>query len=359
MSTEENFLNLAFLQKFIDAPSPTGAEEPAQRLYREYLKDVADEITTDVLGNVDAILNPNGSPRIVLMGHVDEVGLQVRYITDKGFIYFNPLGGLDGHLLPSKRVRILSKDGEIKGVIGKKAIHLQESEERTKVVKIKDQYIDIGARSKEEVEKLGICIGDPIIFADKFAYLGNNGDIVSRCFDDKIGAFIVAETLRQLKTMNIDASVHAVSSVQEEIGTRGAIVSSFGIKPDVGIAFDVTHTSDIPGVKESEIGTKVLGGGPSITRGPNVNEKLFDLMVETAKEQEIPLQITAHSRPTGTDARSIQMSQSGVATALIGIPNRYMHSMTEIVNLKDVEQCVKLTVALVKKITKSTSFIPE
>ncbi len=356
---EDQIINLDFLQEFVDAPSPTGSEEPAQRLYRAYLKDIADEIHTDVLGNVDAVLNPSGSPRIVLMGHVDEVGLQVRYISDKGFIYFNALGGLDAHLLPSKRVTILTKSGEIFGVIGKKAIHLQESEERTKVIKTKDQYIDIGGRSREEVEKMGINIGDPIVFNDKFAYIGNNGDVVSRCFDDKVGAFIIAEILRHLKNENISISIHAVSSVQEEIGTRGAIVSTFGINPDIGIAFDVTHTSDTPGIKESDFGIKKLGGGPAIARGPNANPKLFDLMVETAKEESIPLQIGAYPGPTGNDARSIQMSRAGVATAVIGIPNRYMHSMTEIVNLNDVNMIVKLIVAVIKKITPETSFIPE
>ncbi|TFH31192.1 MAG: M42 family peptidase [Promethearchaeota archaeon] len=358
-NSENQLINLDFLQKFVDAPSPTGSEEPAQRLYRTYLKDIADEITTDVMGNVDAVLNPSGSPRILLMGHVDEVGLQVRYISDKGFIYFNSLGGLDAHLLPSKRITILAKSGDIFGVIGKKAIHLQESEERIKVIKIKDQYIDIGARNREEVEALGIQIGDPIVFNDKFAYIGNNGDVVCRCFDDKIGAFIIAEVLRHLKNENITASVHAVSSVQEEIGTRGAIVSTFGINPDIGIAFDVTHTSDSPDIKESEIGIKKLGGGPAIVRGPNINPKLFDLIVETAKDENIPLQISAYPGATGTDARSIQMSRTGVVTALIGIPNRYMHSMTEIVNLKDVNMIVKLVIALIKKITPDTLFIPE
>lgn len=357
---EDNFLNLEFLQKLVDAPSPTGAEEIAQNMFREYLKDAADEFHTDVLGNVDAVLNPGGSPKIMLMAHVDEVGLQVRYISDKGFIYFNQLGGLDAHLLPSKRVSILTKSGtEILGVIGKKAIHLQEPDERKKVIKLKDQYIDIGARSREEVEKLGINIGDPIVFNDKFSNLGNNGDIVSRCFDDKIGVFIIAEVLRHLKKESISAAVHCVSSVQEEIGTRGAIVSSFNVNPDVGIAFDVTHTSDTPGVKEVDIGIKKLGAGPVVVRGPNINPKLFSLIVETADELNIPLQISAYPRPTGTDARSIQMTRGGVATGLIGIPNRYMHSMTEIVNLKDVQAIVKLTVSLVKKITGDTSFIPE
>ena len=358
--SDDNFLNLKFLQNLINTPSPTGAEEPAQKLFREYLKDVADEFHTDVLGNVDAILNPNGTPKIMLMAHIDEVGLQVRYISDKGFIYFNQLGGLDAHLLPSKRVTIITKSGaHILGVIGKKAIHLQEPDERKKVIKLKDQYIDIGARSREEVEKLGINIGDPVVFKDKFSYLGNNGDIVSRCFDDKVGVFIIAEVLRHLKQESISAAIHAVSSVQEEIGTRGAIVSSFHVNPDVGIAFDVTHTSDTPDVKEVNIGIKKLGEGPVVVRGPNINPKLFSLMVNTAEELEIPLQISAAPRPTGTDARSIQMTRNGVATGLIGIPNRFMHSMSEIVNLKDVEAIVQLTVAVIKKITNTTSFIPE
>ncbi|MHA1674633.1 MAG: M42 family metallopeptidase [Promethearchaeota archaeon] len=358
MEKIQRSINEEFLERFLNTPSPTGAEEPAQKLYREYLVDIADQITTDILGNVDAVLNVGDGPKIMLAGHVDEVGLQIRYITEKGFIYFNQLGGVDAHITPGNRVKILSGKGEILGVIGKKAIHLQQPDERTKVIKLKDQYIDIGARTRQEVEELGIKIGDPVVFISAYTKLGNNGDVVARCFDDKIGGFIIAEVLRELKGSEFDAEVHGVSTTQEEIGTRGAIVSSFGINPQVGIAFDVTHASDSPDVKESDIGIKPLGGGPTFARGPNINPKLLEMMVETAKELEIPYTIIAAAGPTGTDARSMQMAQAGVATALIGIPNRYMHTMNEVVNLDDVDAIIKIVVALIKKIKKDTSFIP-
>ena len=351
-------INEEFLEKLVNAPSPTGFEQPAQSVYREYLKDIADKISTDVMGNVDAVLNLEGDPRIVLMGHVDEVGLQVKYIDEKGFIRFHMLGGVDAHLTPGNRVKILTSKGEILGVIGKKAIHLQKPEERKKIVKIDEQFIDIGASSRDEVKEIGIEIGDPIIFEHYYAPLGKGDLVVSRCFDDKIGTFIIAEVIKSLKGTKFEGAVHAVSTTQEEIGTRGAITSSYSVDPQVGIAYDVTFASDSPDMKESDIGIIKMGGGPVLVRGPNINPILFDLFVNTAKELKMPYQLLATPRATGTDARSIQMTRSGVATTLIAIPNRYMHSMSEVVNLNDVNDIIRLSVAVIQKIKKEMSFIP-
>ncbi|QEE15070.1 M42 family metallopeptidase [Promethearchaeum syntrophicum] len=354
-------INEKFLEKLVNAPSPTGFEQPAQSVYREYLNDIADKIKTDVMGNVDAVLNLEGNPRIALMAHVDEVGLQVKYIDEKGFIRFHMLGGVDAHLTPGNRVRILTgSKGKILGVIGKKAIHLQKPEERKNVVKLDQQFIDIGATSREEaVKELGIEIGDPIIFEHSYAPLGKGDLVVSRCFDDKIGTFIIAEVIKSLKGTKFEGEVHAVATTQEEIGTRGAITSTYSVNPQVGIAYDVTFATDTPDMKESDIGIVKMGGGPVIVRGPNINPILFNLFVETAKELGIPYQILATPRATGNDARSIQISRSGVATGVIAIPNRYMHSMSEIVNLNDVNMIVELTVAVIQKITKEMSFIPQ
>ena len=354
-------INEDFLEKLVNAPSPTGFEQPAQSVYREYLNNIADKIETDVMGNVDAVLNLEGDPRIVLMGHVDEVGLQVKYIDEKGFIRFHMLGGVDAHLTPGNRIRILTRSkGKVLGVIGKKAIHLQKPEERKNVVKLDEQFIDIGASSRDEVIKeLGIEIGDPIIFEHSYAPLGKGDLVVSRCFDDKIGTFIIAEVLRTLKGTKFEGEIHAVSTTQEEIGTRGAITSSYSVDPQIGIAYDVTFATDSPDMKESDIGIAIMGGGPVLGRGPNINPVLFDLFVETAKELKMPYQIRAAPRATGTDARSIQMTRSGVATGLIAIPNRYMHSMSEVVNLDDVDAIVRLSVAVIQKITKEISFIPQ
>ncbi|MHA1674632.1 MAG: M42 family metallopeptidase [Promethearchaeota archaeon] len=358
MTDNQLSINEEFLKEFVDTPSPSGSEEPAQRLFRAYVQDYVDEIRTDVLGNVIAVVNPTGSPKIMLAGHVDEVGLQVRYITEKGFIYFNQLGGLDSHLLPGCRVKILTDKGDVIGIIGKKAIHLQKPDERKKVIKSKEQYIDIGARSREEVEKLGIRIGDPMIFDFYYEKMGNKGDVVCRCFDDKIGGFIVAEILRQLKGEQFEAAVYGVSTTQEEVGLRGATVSAFDIDPQIGIAYDVDFATDTPSVDEKEVGICKLGDGPLIARGPNLTPKLYDLIIKTAEEIKIPMQIRSEPRGTGTDANILQMTRSGMATALIGIPNRYMHSMSEVVNLNDVDAIVKLSIAVIKKISKTTSFIP-
>ncbi|MCY3414862.1 MAG: M42 family metallopeptidase [Candidatus Heimdallarchaeota archaeon] len=353
-----DYLDIAFLKQLVTVDSPTGWEQPAQRIIRQYTQGFADSVETDVLGNVISILNPSAKPKIMLAGHVDEVGLQIRYINDKGFLYFASLGGVDAHLTPGKRVYVLSGEKRILGIIGKKAIHLQKVKDRTKVIELSDQFIDIGAESKKDAEQMGVRIGDPVVFEGEFEYLGDKGLIVSRCFDDKIGAFIVNEILRHLKSEKPTAAVYAVSTVQEEIGTVGAGTSAFTIAPDVGIAFDVTFASDSPDTKDSEIGPVKLGSGPVVSRGPNINHTLFDLIVNTAKELEIPLQFRAAPRQTGTDARAIYQSRGGVATALIGIPNRYMHSMSEIVHLKDVEMIVKLMVAVIKKISTDLSFIP-
>ena len=360
MENKERSINEEFLEHLVNAPSPTGFEQPAQSIYREYLNGIADKITTDVMGNVDAVLNHGGNPRIVLMGHIDEVGLQVKYIDEKGFIRFHMLGGVDAHLTPGNRVQILTRlKGKVLGVIGKKAIHLQKPEERKNVVKLEQQFIDIGAASRDEVKELGVEIGDPIIFEHSYAPLGKGNLVVSRCFDDKIGAFIIAEVLKSLKGTKFEGEIHAVSTTQEEIGTRGAITSSYSVNPQVGIAYDVTFATDSPDMKESDIGAAKMGGGPVIARGPNINPILFDLFVNTANELKIPYQLRAAPGVTGTDARSIQMTHSGVATALIGIPNRYMHSMSEVVNLDDVDAIIRLSVAVIQKITKDMSFIPK
>ena len=357
---KKRIIDEKFLERLANAPSPTGFEQAAQSVFREYLKNIIDKMETDVMGNVDAVLNPEGDPRIVLMGHIDEVGLQVKYIDEKGFIRFHMLGGIDSHLTPGNRILILTQSkGKVLGVIGKKAIHLQKPEERKKVVKLDEQFIDIGASSREEVKEIGIEIGDPIIFEHYYAPLGKGDLVVSRCFDDRIGVFIIAEILRTLKGTKFAGAIHAVSTTQEEIGTRGAITSSYSVNPQIGIAYDVTFASDSPDMKESDIGTIKMGGGPVLVRGPNINPILLNLFVETAKELKIPYQLLATPRATGTDARSIQMTRSGVATALIAIPNRYMHSMSEVVNLNDVDSIIRLSVAVIQKISKEMSFIPK
>jgi len=348
----------SFLKKLVDSPSPSGFEQPAQRVWRDYVGPHVDEIQTDVMGNSWGVLNGSARPRVMLTGHVDEIGLMVRYIDDQGFIYFATIGGVDAHLMPGQRVRIHGKKGSLTGVIGRKPIHLIESDERTRVAKIKDLSIDLGVADRKEAEKL-VSIGDPITFAFELEKLrGDN--VASRGLDDKIGSFIVAETLRRLAPdkEKLKCSVFGVSTVQEEVGLRGAKASSFGIDPDVGICVEVTFATDHPCVDKKCVGDVKLGSGPVLSRGANINPALFDLLREAAKDAGVSLQYEAAPRATGTDANVMQLNRSGVATALVEIPLRYMHTPSEIVNLSDVEQAIELLIAFLKKINPDCCFIP-
>lgn len=351
-------LNFNFLKELVETPSPSGYEQPAQRVIKRQLEGIADDFKTDVMGNLIARLDGQGGPKVMLAGHCDEIGFMVQYVDDLGFIYFGAIGGVDPHLSPGQRILIHSEQGDVPGVIGKKAIHLIEAKDRDTVIKLKQQFIDIGCTSREEVEQL-IQIGDPVTFAVGVQTLQNNR-ATSRAFDDKMGAFIVTEVMKQVKASGtIDSDLYAVSTVQEEIGLRGAAASCYGVHPDVGIVVEVTHATDYPDVEQSTIGRVKLGKGPVIARGANINPVLFKLLVETARDEKIPIQIIGVPRATGTDANVMQLSRGGVATALLGIPLRYMHTPVETLSLSDLDQAIKLLVAVVKRIGAETSFIPE
>ncbi len=353
-----NAQDFSFLKELVETPSPSGYEQPAQRVIKKQLEGIADNLQTDVMGNLIARLEGQGGPKVMLAGHCDEIGFMVQYIDDRGFIYFGAIGGVDPHLSPGQRVLIHTEKGEIPGVIGKKAIHLIEPKDREKVINLKKQFIDIGCSTHDEVEAL-IQIGDPITFAVGVQTLQNDR-ATSRAFDDKMGAFIVTEVMKRVKGQGaIAADLFAVSTVQEEIGLRGAVTSSYGVNPDVGIVVEVTHATDYPDVEQSAIGRVELGKGPVIARGANINPVLFKLLVETAAVEEIPIQIIGVPRATGTDANVMQLSRGGVATALLGIPLRYMHTPVETLSLPDLDQAIKLLVAVVKRIDGDTSFIPE
>ncbi len=347
-----------FLKCLVETPSPSGYEQPAQRVIKQQLTAVADAIHTDVMGNLIACLNGQGGPKVMLAGHCDEIGFMVQFVDDRGFIYFGAIGGVDPHLAPGQRVSIHTKNGEVPGVIGKKAIHLIEPKEREKVINLKKQFIDIGCTSREEAEAL-IRIGDPVTFAVGVQKLQNDR-VTSRAFDDKMGAFIVTKVMKNVKKRGkIDAELYAVSTVQEEIGLRGAATSSYGVNPDVGIVVEVTHATDYPDVEQSSIGRVELGKGPVIARGANINPVLFDLMVDTAAAENIPIQIIGVPRATGTDANVMQLSRSGVATALLAIPLRYMHTPVEILSLGDLELAIDLLTAVLSRVEKGVSFVPQ
>ena len=350
----------AFLEKLLDAPSPSGYEQPAQRVFREYVTPFCDEVTTDVMGNVFAHIAGKGKdlPRVMIVAHTDEIGLQVKYIDDKGFLYFAAVGGVDAHLTPGKRVNVHTAAGPLAGVIGKKPIHLMDTKDRETVVKLESQYIDIGAKDKKEAHKL-VRVGDPVTFESAFTRLAGDR-VASRGFDDKAGCFVVAEVLRLVAAGKKKPAVdlYGVSSVQEEIGLRGGTTSCYAVNPDVGICVEVDFATDQPDVEKKHNGEVALGKGPILTRGANINPHLFELLSIAAEKEKIKVQHTANPRATGTDANVMQISRNGVATALVKIPLRYMHTPVETVSLGDLEDCAKLIVAALERIATREEFIP-
>lgn len=346
-----------FLQSLLEAPSPSGFEQSVQQIVRSYAEPWADEIRTDVHGNVIAVKNPDAQPRVMLAGHCDQIGLMVQHITDEGFLHFSAIGGIDVPLLPGSRIYIHTAQGPVLGVIGRKAIHLLEADERKKAAaKISKLWIDIGTKDKEAAEKL-VQVGDPTTFELGLHQL--SGDLVAGPgFDDKVGAFVVMEVLRLLADRRLDCALYCVSTVQEELGLRGARTSSFGIEPHVGIAVDVTHASDYPEADKAVTGEIKLGAGPTIARGANINPVLHRLLVDTARECDLAYQPEPAPRATGTDANVMQIARAGAAAALISIPNRYMHTPVEVVSLSDVEVAGRLIAETVARIDDQIDFTP-
>ncbi len=353
---EESF---AFLEKLLSAPSPSGYEQPAQRIFSAYIESFSD-VTSDVMGNVYGCIQGAGEscPRVMLVGHSDEIGLQIKYIDDKGFLWFAPIGGVDPHLTPGLKVNIHTLNGSVAGVIGKKPIHLMEAKERESVVKLEAQYIDIGAFDRKEAETL-VRVGDPVTFSSELTRL-QGGRVTARGFDDKAGSFIVAEVLRNIaaRSEKLRSDLYGVSSVQEEIGLRGGTTSCYNVRPDVGICVEVDFATDQPDVERKHNGDVALGKGPILPRGANINPALFDLLASTAESEGIPVQFTGIARATGTDANVMQISRGGVATALVKIPLRYMHTPVEVLDLSDLENAVKLITAVLPKIVAKDSFNP-
>ncbi len=349
--------SLKFLQGILETPSVSGFEQPVGRLVRKRMKPFADEITTDVHGNTTVALNPKGRPRVMLSGHCDQIGLMVRHIDDQGYLYFSAVGGIDPTVLPGSRVTVYNKNGPVNGVIGRKPIHLMKQEERGQgKVELTDLWIDIGAKDKADAGKR-VSVADPISYALNFQRLGND-QITSPGLDDKVGLFVILEALRLLAERRIKCGLFAVASVQEELGLRGARTSCFGIDPQVGIAVDVTHATDNPGADKRMAGDLALGKGPVIEVGANINSVLSDLLIDTAKKKKIDYQLSAAPVATGTDANAMQISRGGVATALVSVPNRYMHTQVEVVSLVDLENCAKLVAETVARIDDKMRFIP-
>ncbi len=346
----------SFLQRLLETPSPSGFERPVQEIVREWAGPLADDVRTDRHGNVIAVRNPEGHPRIMLAGHCDQIALMVQHIDDNGFLYVQPIGGWDMQILLGQKLTVWTPTGPVAGVISRKPPHLLTNEERNKTPQFTDVWVDIGVADRKEAESL-VTPGDPLTFDLGFRPMRNN--IASAPgMDDKVGLWTVMETLRLLQDRKLHAAIFCVSTVQEEIGLRGATTSTYGIHPQVGIAVDVCQASDTPNGEKKQVGDIRLGKGPTIFRGPNINPRVYDLLQSTAKAREIPVQLRGAPRATGTDANAMQLTREGVATAVVGIPNRYMHSPVEMVSLDDLDNAARLLAAFCESVTNDTDWTP-
>ena len=348
--------SFAFLKRIVDTPGPSGYEQQVQKVFRERVSAYADEVHTDILGSVIAAKNPQAHPRVMLAGHADEIGFIVRYINDEGFLYFGQIGGHDAIVAVGQRVHVHTTSGPILGVLGRKAVHLLEQSERDKVPKTDELWIDLGMTSRKEVEEF-VQIGDCVTYAQDLQRLHGNR-ATARSFDNKMGCFIVAEAMRLLQGKTLHCGVYGVANVQEEIGLRGARTASFGIDPLVGIATDVGHAMDFPGADKKKVGDIKLGAGPVIGRGANINPKVFEMLVQTAKNLSMPYQIEAFGGGTGTDANAMQISRAGMATGLISVPLRYMHTPCEVMALEDIENAAALMAGFVERVTPDIDWTP-
>jgi putative aminopeptidase FrvX len=328
------------LEELLAAPAPSGYEGPASEVWRRAASFA--ELTTDALGSSVARIGEGGArPLLAVVGHIDEIGLVITHVDEKGFLYFAPIGGWDSQVLVGQRVEVQGRDGAVAGVIGRKPIHLLEEEQRKKVAELKEMHIDIGARDEEEALKR-VRVGDPaVIAADPVALA--DGRVVSRSLDNRIGAYVALEALRRVHEHgNLAGSMAAVAAVQEETSSSGALTTAFSLDPDLALAIDVTHATDAPGVEEKEVGRHPLGSGPVIGRGASLSPRIFELLAETAARIGFAHSVEASGRATRTDADAIQLVRSGIPTGLIQIPLRYMHSPVEMVDLGDVEAAVEL-----------------
>jgi putative aminopeptidase FrvX len=348
--------SLSFLRTLVNTPSPVGHEVRGQRVWLDYAKQFADETFSDAYGNCVAVLNKGGSPRLMLAAHADEIAMAVNYIDDDGFIYVRKMGGVDAAITKAQRVVIHTRGGPVNGVVGNVAPHLRKEEKEPKPPKIHDLFIDIGVASRKDAENL-VRVGDPITLVDEFELLRNDL-AVARAFDNLIGTFAVAEALRLLKESKaaLHAEVCAVSNVQEEVGLLGARQIAYSLEPDVALVVDVTHATDYPTVSKAQHGDVKIGKGPAITHGGCNHPEVVARIEAVAKAKKIPLQHEAMSSTSGTDTDAIFWTRGGIASALISLPNRYMHSPVEVVSLKDLELIPQLLAGFASSLKKGEQF---
>jgi len=348
--------SLDFLRKLVNTPSPVGHEVRGQRVWLDYVKKFAEETFSDAYGNCVAVLNKGGSPRLMMAGHADEIAMAVNYIDDDGYIYVRRMGGVDAAITKAQRIVIHTRKGPVKGVVGNVAPHLTKQEGDPKPPKIHDIFIDIGVSKRKEAEKL-VQIGDPITLVDEFDVLRDDL-VVARAFDNRIGTFAVAEALRQLSEhpKKLNAEICAVSNVQEEVGLLGARQIAYSLKPDVALVVDVTHATDYPTVSKAQHGDVRIGRGPAVTHGGCNHPEVVKRLEEVARSKKISLQHEAMSATSGTDTDAIFWTRGGIASGLISLPNRYMHSPVEVVSLADLEQIPQLLAGFALSLRKGERF---
>jgi putative aminopeptidase FrvX len=343
--------SLDFLEKYLNNASPTGYESEGQKIWMEYLKPYVDEFITDTYGTAVGVINPKAKYKVVIEGHSDEISWYVNYITNDGLIYVIRNGGSDHQIAPSKRVNIHTKNGIVKGVFGWPAIHTRNRGGKEEAPKLENIFIDLGCSTKEEVEKLGVHVGCVITYPDEFIVLNEN-KFVCRALDNRMGGFMIAEVARLLKEnkKKLPFGLYITNSVQEEVGLRGAEMITKTIQPNLAIVTDVCHDSTTPMIDKKIEGDTQIGKGPVITYAPAVQNNLRELILNTAEEKKIPFQRLASSRVTGTDTDAFAYSNGGVASALISLPLRYMHTTVEMVHRDDVENVIKLIYETLLKI---------
>lgn len=350
--------SLNFLKNYINTPSPVGFESSGQKIWLDYIKNFTDTTFTDPYGTAVGVINPNEAFKVVIEAHADEISWFVNYITDQGLIYLKRNGGVDHQIAPSMRVFIHGKKGPVKAVFGWPAIHTRigNSDQKETQPKVENLFLDCGARSKKEVEELGIHVGAVVTYADGFDELANDY-YIGRAFDNRIGGFMIAEVARLIKENKIKLpfGLYVVNAVQEEIGLRGAEMIARRIKPNVAIITDVTHDTQTPMINKNIEGDVACGKGPSPTYGPAVHTKLLHLVEEVAAANYIPLQMRAVSRSTGTDTDSFAYANDGCPSVLISIPLRYMHTTVEMIHKKDIEYTIQLIYKTLLALTPKTN----
>lgn len=348
--------SLEFLRTLINTPSPVGHEARGQRVWLEYARGFADETFSDAYGNCVAVLNKGGAPRLMLAGHADEIAMAVNYIDEDGYVYVRKMGGVNAAISKAQRIVIHTRNGPVKGVVGNVAPHLMKDDKEPKPPKMHELFVDLGVKGRKEVEKL-VQVGDPITISAEFDLLRNDL-AVARAFDNRIGTFAVAETLRLLKESKtrLQAEVCAVSNVQEEVGLLGARQIAYSLKPDVALVVDVTHATDYPTVNKPQHGDVKVGAGPTLTHGGCNHPEVVARLEQLAKTKKIPLQHEATSGTSGTDTDVIFWTRGGIASALVSLPDRYMHSPVEVVSLRDLELIPQLLAAFAASLKKGEEF---